>query len=414
MNGLAISFLLTAVCGIQSPMSQESNATFRVDEWGRRHFEVQYHNTPSLTIIDGDVEDTAVSIQTMWVDPIARYFRQGGLSFRDTVSSVTGIFSAGRRSWSNLHPLDRNYPDFAEVPEVAHFVEFNTSWIVLALAGVVVAIVVNLLFWRHHGSRLADSLADLPVEKILQRESYVLGYFIRRNPDHPAAGAAAMVVARRKFDAMNFEASADFYESAIRLGGSAKNPEAHFHLAACLRQLGYLCDAIDEWMAAYLDDPDGQWGRESLREAQRWRAYQVVRDKRPCPACAADTRLSDLRCPRCDVDLNRTVIPCGICGKSMIKEAQVCIHCLPDDIKVEVARGVDWPIVKTTTLDWEAQMIKSRFDMDGIPCALTGEKGSAIPLTVGYLGEIHIRVPLTHLSAARDLLLRKDPKGAGY
>ena len=85
----------------------------------------------------------------------------------------------------------------------------------------------------------------------------------------------------------------------------------------------------------------------------------------------------------------------------MVREAQICIHCLPDDIKTEVSLGTDWPILKTTALDWEAELIRSRLEAEKIPCVLTGEKGRAIPLTVGYLGEIHIRVPVIDLPDAQ-------------
>lgn len=233
------------------------------------------------------------------------------------------------------------------------------------------------------------------------RRAGELARLVETRPDDPASRPAAMELGKRYYESGDFERAITWYERAIKMAPSAKNPEAHFHMGHALRYTNYLCDAIDEWMACYMEDPDGELGREAYREAQRWRAYQIVRDKEECPQCGEDCRLTDLECLRCRAKLTRTLVSCGVCGKAMVKEAQVCLHCLPDNVKLEVALGMDWPVIKTTMLDWEAQLIRSRLDASGILSVLTGEKGSAIPLTVGYLGEIHIRVPAEQAAEAR-------------
>lgn len=300
--------------------------------------------------------------------------------------------------------LDQVYTDLAEVPAVAQFAEVNTSLIVLIFAAFGVGCLIWVLYRRTFGAQAADVLVDLPEERILENDRLVLSLFYKRHPDHPSAGRVAMELGRRYYDDLEYNQSSYFFLQVIQKDRSAKNPEAHFFLAHCLQRMGYVCDAIDEWMACYMDDPKGELAQEAFREAQRWRARQIVEDKDACPSCGADCRLTDLHCRRCEADLKRTLIECGVCGKTMVKEAKLCIHCLPDDIKSSVALGTDWPVVKTTSLDWEAELVKSRLVAADIPCVLTGEKGGAIPLTVGHLGQIDIRVPYAQLAEAGEIL----------
>ena len=49
----------------------------------------------------------------------------------------------------SLRPSDSNYPDFAEVPDAAHFVGINTSLVVWALSAVVVCMVMWVLYKRY-------------------------------------------------------------------------------------------------------------------------------------------------------------------------------------------------------------------------------------------------------------------------
>lgn len=313
----------------------------------------------------------------------------------------------------DANPVNQNSPDFAEVPDVAHFVEVNASLIALVVAAVLVGILMWVMYRRWFGAHAAARLANMPEEEILNQDWIVLSNFCRLYPDHPSAPLVAMELGRRFYESLEYKKAVSFFEQAVRLGRGAKNPEAHFYLADSLRHLDYVCDAIDEWMACYMDDPHGPLAQKAFREAQRWRAYQIVRDKEECPQCGAECRLTEMRCRRCDADLKRTLVQCGVCGKMMVKEAQICIHCLPDDIKAEVAAGTDWPILKTTMIDWEAELIKSRLASDGIPCVLTGEKGCAIPLNVGHLGEIHIRVPISNLSDAQQIVAKVRAESGG-
>ena len=279
----------------------------------------------------------------------------------------------------------------------------STYQIVLILALFFSVYLLWILVTRPQGPLSVDALLNLPEEKILEHDSYVLSSFCEQYPTHPAIKNVLMELGHRFYDEMEYKKASVFFERAIKIDRAAKNPEAHYYLGHCLRHMDYLCDAIDEWMAGYMDDPQGPLAQEAWREAQRWRAHQIVHDKEECPACGTECRLTDMRCRECGVKLKRTLVNCGVCGKTMIKEAQVCIHCLPDDIKAEVAKGT-WPILKTTYLDWEAELIKSRMTTADIPCVLTGEKGSAIPVQVGHLGEIHIRVPMSHLVEAQVLI----------
>lgn len=333
------------------------------------------------------------------------------------VSFVDRTASGGTRSvpsFEKIHPLDRIYPDNAEVPDMAKFAEMNTSLVVWILSSAVAVGVILFLCYRWIRRiliREADELTGRTESEILKSGRDVLAEFFKRYPGHPSARRVAMELGRRYYNDLDYHKSSHYFQNAIKLDSSAKNPEAHFFQAHCLHRLGYLCDAIDEWMACYMDDPKGALGAEALREAQRWRAYQVVHDTQPCSACGAAYRYTDLKCPRCQADLKRSIIQCGVCGKPMVKEAQICIHCLPDDIKAVVAEGDDWPILKITSLDWEAELLKSRLTAAEIPCVLTGEKGRAIPLTVGYLGEIHVRVPYARLAEAEQMIA--DPGSPG-
>lgn len=268
---------------------------------------------------------------------------------------------------------------------------------------------LRLLFRSMAGTQSVDALVNLPEEKILEHDSSVLSSFCKQYPNHPAVKTVSMELGRRFYKEMAYKKASAFFERAIKTDRSAKNPEAHYYLGHCLRHMDFLCDAIDEWMASYMDDPQGPFATDAWREAQRWRAHQIVHDKEECPACGTDCRLTDMSCRACGAKLKRTLVHCGVCGKMMIKEAQVCIHCLPDDVKAEVAAG-GWPILKTTYLDWEAELIKSRLTTADIPCVLTGEKGSAIPVQVGHLGEIHIRVPVSDLAEAQSLV-SQSPAG---
>ncbi|OGH57314.1 MAG: hypothetical protein A3G34_04595 [Candidatus Lindowbacteria bacterium RIFCSPLOWO2_12_FULL_62_27] len=270
------------------------------------------------------------------------------------------------------------------------------------------SIVAILLFWvlyrRRMGAQWAEKLPGLPDEELLSQSTFALSSFLKRHTEHPMARRVALELGRRYYDRLEYGRAAKCFEQVLQMDHGAKNPECHYFLAHSLQRLGYLCDAIDEWMACYMDDPSGPLAAEALREAQRWRAHQIVKDTDTCPRCGGSCFLIDLACPRCHADLRRTQAACGVCGKTMIKEAQLCIHCLPDDIKVSVASGTDWPIVKSTHLDWEAEMIQSRLVAADIPCVLTGEKGRAIPLTVGHLGQIDVRVHVSDYKEANDLL----------
>lgn len=303
-----------------------------------------------------------------------------------------------------LEPQGLNYPDFAEVPKEARFAEFNTSLVALILTAVAILILMRTLYRRWFGTQALAELSRATPEEIPKQDSLLLAAFCRKYPAHPFIKTAAMEMGGRNLDDLNFETAAHYFKTAIRAGGAEHNPDAHFFLAECYLKMDYLCDAIDEWMACYLDDPSGPRAAESFRRAQRWRAHQIVHDREECFSCGADCRITDLKCERCGADLKRTVLACGVCRKPMVKEAKICIHCLPDEIKAEVAAGTKWPVLKMTTLDWEAEMIKSRLEAEGIPCTLTGERNRAIPLTVGYLGEIKVRVPFEHLKDAKELI----------
>ncbi len=271
-------------------------------------------------------------------------------------------------------PIDGIDPAVAEVPKSPNFPEANMVLAVLILAAAAATIILARTYRRRSKERAAET------------------------------SESKMERGKRYYEAAEYDRAIRCFEDVIKSDPTAKNPAAHYHFGHALRMRGYLCDAIDEWVACSLDDPDGDLGKEAYQLAQRWRAHQVLHDTEECPQCGAPCRLFDLRCGRCKQELKRTIIPCGVCGRPMIREAQLCIHCLPDEIKVEVASGLDWPVVKTTMVDWEAQLIKSRLESAGIPCVLTGEKGAAIPLTVGYLGEIHVRVTPLQLAEAVELL----------
>lgn len=277
---------------------------------------------------------------------------------------------------------------------------FELVQTIFTIAGISLFSLTWAFYRRHFSPGRPGDPAGRSEDGIARYDCGALSDFLHLHPRHSAAPRVAMELAMARYRKMDYGRAVDYFIQAIRLNSAVKNPEAHFHLAHCYRQLGYLCDAIDEWMACYLDDPNGPLAAEAFHEAQRWRARQIVEDTAPCLQCGADCRSTDLRCPRCRRDLGHTLAACGVCGKPMVREAQICIHCLPDDIKTEVALGTDWPILKTTALDWEAELIRSRLDAEEIPCVLTGEKGRAIPLTVGYLGEIHIRVPVIDLPDA--------------
>ncbi|MBI4178495.1 hypothetical protein HY522_03605 [bacterium] len=308
-----------------------------------------------------------------------------------------------------MTPVIHDHPDAAKVPIEARFAEVNTSLIVWAVASLLACWLFWILIRRLRPVEAAKGIETISKEDIPKLDLDVLVGFLKRHPDHTAADVIAGEIGRRYFDRQDYERAADYLEMAVKRGRDAKNPEAHFYLGHACRQLGYTCDAIDEWMACYMDDPEGPLAKEAFREAQRWRAFQVVKDKVPCPECGANCRLIDFHCSQCKADLHRTLVTCGVCGKSMIKEAQLCIHCLPDEIKAEVAEGSAWPVVKTTGLDWEAKLLQDKLAAEDIPSVLTGEKGSAIPLTIGYLGEIHIRVPVACVAEARAIVQSDAP-----
>ncbi|OGH56280.1 MAG: hypothetical protein A3G34_06270 [Candidatus Lindowbacteria bacterium RIFCSPLOWO2_12_FULL_62_27] len=351
-----------------------------------------------VTDIDENVDDT--DIWLFWTDRDQRDF-----SVVDVYSEVYSYeYEILRDDLVGIRPFipsDRRLPAENKIWRETRLAGFDLLHTIFAIAGISLFSFAWAFYRRHFSPARPGDPPAQPEEKIARRDWRALSDFLCRHPRHPAAPTVAMELAMVRYRDMDYGRAADYFLQAIRLNSAAKNPEAHFYLAHCYRHLNYLCDAIDEWMACYLDDPTGPLAAEAFHEAQRWRARQIVEDTAPCPRCGVACRSTDLRCPHCHGDLGHTLATCGACGKPMVREAQICIHCLPDDIKTEVSLGTDWPILKTTALDWEAELIRSRLEAEKIPCVLTGEKGRAIPLTVGYLGEIHIRVPVIDLPDAQ-------------
>lgn len=362
--------------------------------------------TDSVTIIVGfmksfDRDHIQVSYVDYYEDPQRSIERRESL-YSDSLAEVLRRTKASSLARSFVQPAVA--ADFARPPAEARFAGMNESLIFLIFAAVFLSGGLLVLYERWNTAEALEKAVKRGEEELIGEKSSVLEEFCSRYPNDPRVRAASMELGRRCFDLHDFEKAAGFFEKAVRMDPQAKNPEAHFYLGHACRAQGYLCDAIDEWMACYLENPDGPLAREAYREAQKWRAYQIVRDKVPCHVCGAENGLQDLKCRACRAELKRTIVKCGVCGKEMIKEAQICIHCLPDDIKVEVAAGANWPVVKTTGLDWQAELIRARLEAENIPCVLTGDKNSAIPLTVGHLGQIDIRVPASNLADAKALI----------
>jgi hypothetical protein len=106
------------------------------------------------------------------------------------------------------------------------------------------------------------------------------------------------------------------------------------------------------------------------------------------------TKIEDDDEIECENHFERSAIGvCVVCGKPICEE---CSN--EDDGKIFCAEGnhrdfyKGWTVVYTTSIEYEAEMIKANIEGAGIPCVIFSQKDHAYFMTVGF-GIVKIMVP---------------------
>lgn len=95
-------------------------------------------------------------------------------------------------------------------------------------------------------------------------------------------------------------------------------------------------------------------------------------------------------CPNCRAEYKAGKKTCAECGVPLV-----------DKLDPEFTESEDWEVVFTSSQDYEAEMVRSRLEEDGIPARVLSKADHALGINIGDLAVVQV---LVHPDDAEDAL----------
>ncbi len=86
---------------------------------------------------------------------------------------------------------------------------------------------------------------------------------------------------------------------------------------------------------------------------------------------------------------------CPNCRSEYVAGKKICTDCgvpLVDKLEPEFTEQEDWEVVFTSAQDYEAEMVRSRLEEDGIPARVLSKADHALGINVGDLAVVQVLV----------------------